>query len=85
MRTRLLSVALAATAAVSLGTTSAGADPLQFERRCTGTYDTLCHDQFCGIVSCQTRDCVVYYDPYQGWNTSTCIGVARPEPGPGGS
>ncbi len=78
MRTRLLSLALAAAAAGSLGTTAADANPLQFERRCTGKVDALCHDQFCGIIACDTRDCVVYYDPYQGWNTATCIGTTRP-------
>lgn len=78
MRRTLIAAALVATAAATLAP-AAQANPLHFERECTGTVDTLCHDQFCGIISCQTRDCVVYYDPDQGWNTSTCVGAARPD------
>lgn len=74
---RLLAVALAA---ATLFPPSAEADPTQFPRRCEGKVDTFCHDQFCGIIDCVTRDCVVYYDPHEGWNTSTCVGKARPRP-----
>lgn len=82
MRRTLLALALAG---VAVTTTAAEANPTQFERRCKGKVDTLCYDQFCGIISCVTRDCVVFYDPQQGWNTSTCIGLARPSDDPGGS
>lgn len=76
MRRRLLALALAAgTVAVP-----AQAAPPQFDRRCDGRVDTRCYYQFCGIVSCTTSDCVVFYDPSPGYNTGTCMGAARPNP-----
>ncbi|HVF21015.1 MAG TPA: hypothetical protein VNA14_12355 [Mycobacteriales bacterium] len=72
---RLLALAFAGAAAFSA---PAAADPTHFPRRCEGKVDAFCHDQFCGIIDCITRDCVVYLDPTGGYNTSTCIGKARP-------
>lgn len=72
---RLLALALAGAAIVAA---PAAADPTQFPRRCERQVDALCHDEFCGIVDCVTRDCVVYLDPFGGYNTAMCVGRARP-------
>lgn len=77
MRRSLLALAVAG-AALAV-TTPADANPLQFDRRCKGKVDSLCYYQFCGIVSCTTTDCVVFYDPSQGYNTGLCIGLTRPD------
>ncbi|HEV2889412.1 MAG TPA: hypothetical protein VGX28_03475 [Frankiaceae bacterium] len=79
MRRTLLALALAGVALVT--TTPAGAAPVRFERRCTGAFDRMCYYQFCGIASCTTTDCVVFLDPAQGYNTGTCLGPRRPDPG----
>lgn len=79
MRRTLLALAVAGVAFTSIAPASAA--PVRFERRCTGKVDTLCYYQFCGIASCRTTDCVVFLDPFEGYNTGTCLGPQRPDPG----
>ncbi len=75
MRRTLLALAVAGAAFAAV----TPAEAVRFERRCTGRIDTMCHYQFCGIASCTTTDCVVFYDPFQGYNTGTCLGPTRPD------
>lgn len=75
MRRTLLALAVAGAALA----TTAPAEAVRFERRCTGKFDTRCHYQFCGIASCTTTDCVVFFDPAEGYNTGTCLGPQRPD------
>lgn len=77
MRLRLLAAGLVAVAAGSLAT-PASANPLEFERECGGKIDTACYHDFCGIVSCIRRDCLVYSGLFGGGNAGICVGKARP-------
>jgi hypothetical protein len=77
VRRTLLALAVAGAALATVP--PAEAAPLRFERRCTGQVDSLCYYQFCGFASCTTTDCVVFYDPFEGYNTGTCLGVTRPD------
>ncbi len=83
MRRTLLALAITATAFA--GTVPATAGPGLFDRPCTGKSDSFCHYTTCGIIRCTTSDCILFEDPYEGDNTGSCIGVARPGDGPGGS
>ena len=75
MRLRTLAAGLLAAATLA---TPAAADPLHFERECSGKVDAACHHSFCGIVDCIVTDCVVFVDPSPGYNTGTCVGKTRP-------
>jgi hypothetical protein len=79
MRRTLAAAALVAVAATSAP--AAQANPLQFERRCSGTVDALCYNDFCGIVSCVRSDCVVYSGVLGegSSNAGICVGLARPD------
>jgi hypothetical protein len=74
---RLGALCLAAAAAGSLAPAAHAA--LQFERRCSGTVDTRCYSDLCGIADCVRRDCLVYSGVVGDWNTPLCVGQARPQ------
>ena len=80
MRRTLVGAALVAVAATTFAPT-AQANPLHFERRCTGLVDALCYNDFCGIVSCVRSDCLVFSGIFgEGYsNAGICVGLARPE------
>lgn len=75
MRHRLAALLLAAAAAGSLAPAATAA--LRFERHCSGTVDTRCRSDFCGIEKCTPRDCVVYSGVAGDYNTLLCAGLAR--------
>lgn len=77
MRLRLLAGGLAAAASL---VTPAAADPLHFERECSGTLDSACYHDFCGIYDCVRSDCVVYTGLLGEGNGGVCVGPARPRP-----
>lgn len=77
MRVRLLAAALVAVAAGSVGSPAA-ADPLLFERECSGKVDSRCYHDFCGIVSCIRSDCLVYSGLTGSGNGAICVGKSRP-------
>lgn len=77
MRLRLLVAGLMAAGAGSLAS-PAQADPLYFERECSGKVDSACYHDFCGIVDCIRTDCLVYSDRTGGGNAALCIGRTRP-------
>jgi len=79
MRRTLIAAALVAVAATFAP--AAQADPLHFERRCSGAVDALCYNDFCGIVSCVRSDCLVYSGILGegSSNAGICVGLARPE------
>lgn len=75
MRTRLPALALAAAAAGPFAPAASAA--LRYERPCSGTVDTKCYSDFCGIADCVRRDCLVYSGIVGDWNTPLCVGQAR--------
>lgn len=76
MRSRILVLALAAVAAGTVAPSAQAA--LRFDRPCSGTVDTRCYSDLCGIAECVRRDCVVYSGIVGDWNTPLCVGQARP-------
>ena len=77
MRLRLLAAGLAG-AAVAFLTVPSSAEPLRFERECSGAADATCYHDFCGIIDCIRRDCVVYSGALGEGNGGICVGKARP-------
>ncbi|HWL35989.1 MAG TPA: hypothetical protein VNQ77_07325 [Frankiaceae bacterium] len=75
MRLRLLAAGLAAAASLAV---PAAADPLYFERECSGPVDAACYHDFCGIYDCIRSDCLAYTGLLGEGNAGLCVGKARP-------
>ncbi|HEU0130717.1 MAG TPA: hypothetical protein VFQ85_06975 [Mycobacteriales bacterium] len=75
MRLLLAGVALAATA---FALPASAAPTVEFTRECSGTVDTMCYHDFCGIIDCTRSDCLVYTGVLGDGNAGLCVGQARP-------
>ena len=77
MRTTLIGAALGAALAFLTASAGLAAAAVRYDRPCSGTLDTECHHDFCGIEDCVRRDCVVYTGALGEGNAGVCAGTAR--------
>lgn len=71
-----LTVAAVATALAALSAAPASAN-IRYDTPCSGTFDTTCYHDFCGIADCTRSDCVVYTGVLGDGNAGICVGLPR--------